>query len=135
MDSNTTELCCPLYQCGESRRDVGHGRKGLLGPVCVTGPFTESPSHPPTPRTLMVLPCPSLHCAFITKALYLPRRKYKIQVKILYSCLPGILRSTFPSVPLGYSLCLYVCVLYQKDATWTYSFLPSCEHVTVTFPR
>lgn len=45
MDSNTTELCCPLYQCGESRRDMGPGQKGLLGPVCATGPFTEPPSQ------------------------------------------------------------------------------------------
>ena len=33
MDRNTTELCCPLYQCGESCRTWGPGLEGALGTV------------------------------------------------------------------------------------------------------
>ena len=33
MDRNTTELCCPLYQCGEPCRTWGPGLEGALGTI------------------------------------------------------------------------------------------------------
>lgn len=40
VDRNTTELCCPLYQCGECWLDVGPWPEGAPGALlCVTGPL------------------------------------------------------------------------------------------------
>lgn len=79
VDRNTTELCCPLYQCGESRLGRGRGREGLPGPSSATSSFTESP---PQDCWLVLRPGPSLHYTFITKALSVPCRKCKIQVNM-----------------------------------------------------
>lgn len=124
---SSAALCTSVVSPGGTWAPARRGSWVLYVPL--------GPSQSPLPRTRMLLPRSSLHHAFITKALYLPRRKYKIQVKTLSSCLPGSLLSAFPSVSSRYSPCLYVCVLYPKDVTWTHSSLTSCEHVAFAFPR
>lgn len=71
MDRNSTELCCPLYQCGESWLDVAPWPKGLQGHLCAIAPLHKVF----TPRPMILLPCPSLHYTFIPKALDMPFRK------------------------------------------------------------
>lgn len=48
MDRNTTELCCPLYQCGESQLHVGTSPEGAPG----TFMCHQAPSRCPHPSTM-----------------------------------------------------------------------------------
>ena len=41
MDRNTTELCCPLYQCGESCWIWGPGPEGALGTFTESSPWDQ----------------------------------------------------------------------------------------------